>query len=817
MDIAFAAHIPPWKEGLMLEFFRDIRFAARRLTKAPAFSATVLLTLALGIGANTAIFSFVHGILLRPLPYPGPDRLVNVCETNLEQMGDWCAASPANAADWSRLSHTLKSIGLARSWSFSLQVEGKMFGVRGGIATPGVFQAFGAKPVAGRLFLERDMERGHEHVALASHSFWRTHLGGTANAVGRRVDIDSEPYEIVGVLPEGFDLPNLESIDLWIPLWPERQQRREWRGFIPFARLEDGTSIKQAQSEMDTLRAQMAKEYPETNAAWGVSVESVAERITRPVRPALLVFLGAVGLILLIACANVANLMLARSFTQEKEHAVRLALGANRLQLVRAMLSESLLLSLSGGLAGAIFALWAVDLFVGLAPAWFPRLEEVRISIPVLGFTLLLSLLTSFASGLIPALHASDVNLQQALKTGRAAGERVRGLRLRNALVVTEVAMALLLLVGAGLLIRSFANLMDWRPGFARENLLVAPLFSSPGKYPVTAQVVDLFGRAAQEVQALPNVVSVGAGSAVPLFGGDGEEEFTIEGRPVPAAGARPSVAWFDADANYFQTLQIPLIRGRYFTPQDRKGAPGVAIINETMARRYWPGGDPIGQHLRMLMHQETVEVVGVVRDVRPFRPDESPKAQIYWPFPQFPRWAVQLVVRTSGDPAEAGPAIRASIARVDPDIEVGRLRTMDELVGSELTNPRFNMTLSAIFAAMALAMAALGVYGVMSFAVAQRRREIGIRLAIGARREEILRLVVGKGLALAGWGVAFGFVGALALTRLLKSLLVDLAPTDPLTFAGTSILLVIVAIAACYIPARRATTVDPTVVLRCE
>jgi len=800
-----------------VQFFRDIRFAVRRLSKAPAFTGTILLTLALGIGANTAIFSFVHGVLLRPLPYPHPDRLVNVCETNVEQIGDWCAASPANATDWSRRSHTLESIGLARTWPFSVKVGGRVLGVRGGIATPGVFRAFRVKPAAGRLFQEADMERGAEHVALASHSFWQSQLEGSPGIVGRRVDIDAEPYVIVGVLPEGFELPNLESIGLWIPLWPERQQRRDWRGFIPFARLADDASIEQAQSEMDTLRSHLAKEYPESNAAWGVSVQSVAERITRPVRPALLVFLGAVGLILLIACANVANLMLARSFTQEKEHAVRLALGANRRQLVSAVLSESLLLSLAGGLAGSLFAMWAVDLFVGLAPEWFPRLEGVRVSIPVLGFTLLLSLLTSLAFGLVPALHSSDLNLQEALKTGGAAGERVRGLRLRNALVVTEMALALLLLVGAGLLIRSFANLLDWRPGFEREHLLIVPLFSSPGKYPDSAQVVDLFGRAAQEVQALPNVVSVGAGSAVPLFGGDGEEEFLIEGRPAPGAGARPSVAWFDVDPKYFQTLQLPLVRGRYFTPQDRPGAPLVAIVNETMAHRYWPDGNPIGQHVKLLMHKETVEVVGVVRDVRPFRPDESPKPQIYWPFPQFPRWAVQLVVRTAGEPAGVGPAIRASIARLDPDIELGHLRTMDELVGSQLTNPRFNMTLSTIFAAIALAMAALGVYGVMSFAVAQRKREIGIRMAIGARRQEILRLVVGKGLALAGWGVALGLGGALVLTRLLKSLLVSLAPTDPFTFVATSIVLGVVAIAACYVPARRATSVDPTVVLRCE
>jgi putative ABC transport system permease protein len=403
------------------ELFRDLRVAARRLGTAPGFSAAVILTLALGIGANTTIFSFVHGVLLRPLSYPRPDRIVYVCETNVEQLGSWCAASPANASDWSRSSRTLKSIGLARSWPFSVKMAGKALGTRGGIATPGFFRSFQVQPVVGRTFEDPDMLPGGQHVALVSHAFWRSQLGGRAEAVGRRLDIDSEPYEVIGVLPAGFDVPNLESIDVWIPLWPERQDRRDWRGFIPFARLADGATLEQAQSEMDTLRTRLAKEHPDTNAAYGVSVQSLQERITRPVRPALLIFLGAVGLVLLIACANVANLMLARSLAQEKEQAVRLALGAHRVDLMRTTLSESLLLSLAGGCLGALLAFWGVDFFLKLAPDWFPRLQDVRVSLPVLGFTTLLSLLASVVSGLIPALHGSSVNLQDALKSSRAA------------------------------------------------------------------------------------------------------------------------------------------------------------------------------------------------------------------------------------------------------------------------------------------------------------------------------------------------------------------------------------------------------------
>jgi putative ABC transport system permease protein len=496
---------------------------------------------------------------------------------------------------------------------------------------------------------------------------------------------------------------------------------------------------------------------------------------------------------------------------------VRLALGANRAHLVRGLLSESLLLSIAGGLVGLLLALWAVDVLVGLAPGWFPRLDGVKVTFPVLGCTALLSLVTSVTCGLVPALHSSNVNLMEALKTGRTDGERSRGSRTRSLLVVTEMALALLLLVGAGLLIRSFANLLDWKPGFDRSRVAVVQLFSSPGKYPKSEQVIQQFARAAEEVRALSSVVAVGAGSAVPLSGGDGEEEFYVEGRPVPPAGQRPSVAWFDVDPDYFRTLQIPLIRGRYFTAMDRRGTRPVAIVNETMARQLSPNESAIGQRVRLIEQDETFEIVGVVGDIQPFRPDERPKAQIYWPFAQFPRWAVQLVVRTSGDPLQAAPAIRARLEQIDPDMEIGRINSMDDLVDRELKSPRFIAILALIFGLIALATASVGVYGVMSFAVAQRTREIGIRMAIGAGHAEILRQVLGKGLLLAMSGEIIGLAGALALTRLLKSLLVNLAPTDIATFAGVSALLLFVAMVACYLPARRATRVDPMVVLRSD
>jgi putative ABC transport system permease protein len=800
----------------MSEMFGDLRLAARRLARAPGFTAAVLVTLSLGMGANTAIFSFVQGVLLRPLPFPEPDRLVMVCETNPEQMGSWCAASPANAADWGRMSRTLESVGLARSWPFGVKTDRKIPGVRGGIATPGLFRALRVDAAAGRLLLPRDMERGNEHVAVVSHSFWKAHLGGAADAVGHTVEIDGVQYEVVGVLPEGFQVPYLESTDLWIPLWPERQERREWRGFIPFARLAEGVSLAQAQSEMDLLRAGLAKEHPETNRAWGVSVESLRERITRPVRPMLLAFLAAAGLVLLIACANVANLMLARSLAREREQAVRLALGASLRRLARGVLSESLLLSLAGGVAGGLIALWAVDLFVGLAPEWFPRLEGVRVNLPVLGFSLLLSLITAFACALAPVLSTGRMDLQDILRSGRATGQRRRGGRIREALVITEIALALILLAGAGLLIHSFTNLLRWKPGFDTENLVGVQIFSSPGKVR-QAQLADLFRRAREEVRSVPSVVSAGAGSAVPLFGGDGEEEFEIVDRTAPAAGSRPSAAWIDVDPEYFRTLRLPVVAGRDFTPEDKAGAPLVAIVNETMARRFWPDSKAIGARVRMQAHEATLQVVGVVRDVQPFHPGEKPAPQIFWPFAQFPRWAVEIVARTSEDPLRAAGAIRKRLQEVDPEMELGRFHTMDDLVGRELTNPRFSMTLAALFSLIALATAAVGIYGLMAFAVAQRTREIGIRMAIGARRGEILRLVLRKGLLLAAAGLGAGLAGALGLTRTLKSLLVEVAPSDPAAFAAAALVLLLAALAACCLPALRAASVDPMVVLRDE
>lgn len=799
--------------------WRDLRFGLRGLVRQPGFTAVSVLTLTLGVGATTSIFSFVHGVLLRPLPYPEPDRIVMVCETSPERPAGWCGASPANWADWTRSSRTMEALGLARDWPFGIRRDGRSRGVSGGIATPGLFQVFTVAPAAGRVFEPADIQPGGDAVAVVSHSFWRSWLGGDADAVGRRLEIDGREHEIVGVLPFGFEVPNLEHVEVWIPLWPERlgERWRGWRGLMSFGRLRGGVSLEEARVEFAALREQLAGDFPEANAAWGVVVDSLHDRTVRAVRPALQAFLAAGLLVLLIACVNIANLLLARGSAREREFAVRMALGAGGARLARQLLTESLLVSAAGGAAGALLAYWAVDLFTALAPGWFPRLAEVRVDPAVLVFAVGISVAASLVFSLAPMLQALRLDLNESLREGRGTATRRGAGRLREALVVLEVALACVLLVGAGLLLRSFGNLLDWRPGFDRSNLLFVQVFSSPGKYPTIEPVIELYARAVEELGALPGVVSAGAGSAAPLFGGDGEQEFFIEGRPVPAPGERSAVAWFDVDPGYFATLGIPLVRGRTFTPGDRRGAPLVAVVNQAMAERHWPAQDPVGQRVHVAAHDVTLEVVGVVGNVQPFRSDQPPQPQIYWPFAQLPRWATYFIVRTAGDSAGVAAAIRARLEALDPDMDVGTIHTMDERVAAQLVNPRFNLTLAGVMALLAAALATVGVYGVMAFAVARRMRELGMRLALGATRGEILRLVLARGMALVLAGLVLGLAGAFAVTGLLRSLLVGVEPGDPLTFVAVAVLLSAVALAACWLPARRAARTDPLVALRYE
>jgi putative ABC transport system permease protein len=806
--------------GTTLEtVWQDVRYGLRMLRKNPGFTTVAVLTLALGIGANTAIFSVVNAVLLRPLPYPEPENLVLVCETNPDHPRNWCGGSPGNLWDWRRQSQTLETIGLGRSWRFGLKnAEGKFEGVAGGVATTGMFEALRVRPVLGRLFQRGDHNPGRDHVAIISHKLWQSRFGGDADIVGQSINLDEETYTVVGVLPVRFEVSYLEWVDLWIPLWSERAEWRFWRGFRPYARLAPGRTLEEARAEMKIIATRLSEQYPETNTEWGIAVDRLHDRMVLSVRPALLVFLGAVGFVLLIACANTANVMLARATGRERELAIRAALGADRTRTVRFLLTESLILASLGGGAGVLLALWMVDLFVAMAPSGFPRLEEVGVDGRALGFTLLLSVVTSVLFGLFPAWHASRVNLNTVLKEGRQSRGGRDSQRARSGLVVAEVALALVLLTGAGLLIRSFVTLTDWQPGFDTNNLVTFSVFPPLGKYKGNSQLAALYRQINREVSALPGVVSVGEVSAGPLFGGgDGVSEFYVEGRPIPPEGKLPVVAWFDCGPDYFRTMGIPLERGRFFTYADTQSTPLVAIINETMARRHWPGEDPIGQQVHLRLIKSTFEIVGVVGDVQPFDPRQPVEPKIYWPLEQGMRGATFYAVRTATDPTGMIPSIRARLEEVEPEMSVSSVATLDQHIARKLVRPKFQMTLLGIFSGIAFAIAMMGIYGVISYSVSQRTHEIGIRMALGAQPGDILKMVVGQGMLLVIVGVGIGLMGAFALTRFLESLLFGVAPTDPATFAAVAAVLAAVALLACYLPARRATKVDPMVALRYE
>ncbi len=799
--------------GLQIQ---DLRYAIRGLVRSRGFTLVAIFTLALGIGANTAIFSVVDGILLRPLPLSESERLVALCEIN-PAIAAFCIGSPPNVEDWDEQAQAIEDFGLGRQWPFTIRGDDGVEGVSGGIATPGMFNVLRLKPALGRLLQSHDLEPGYNHVAVLSHAMWQTRFGSDPSVVGQPIILDGENYEIVGVLAAGSDVPRLEDVELWAPLHfhPREERRRAWRGFLVYGRLAAEATLEGAREEMNVIAGRLGETYPETNEGWGVSVVPLRDRIVGSVRPTLLIFLGAVGFVLLIGCANVANLLLVRGASRRRELAVRSALGAGRLRLVRLLLLEALVLSVLGGVAGVLLSVVAVNAFVSLAPAGIPRLDEVAVDSRILIFALLLSVATTVVFGLLPSLQATTVDLNQALKEGvsRAAGRSRVGVR--GILVVSEVALALMLLVGAGLLTRSFAGLLDWDPGFDRENLLTVWLLTNSPRFESGEQVVALHSQAAEEVASLPSVVSVGKTSAGPLFGGRETDEFIVGGRPVPEPGERPVARWYDVGPNYFSTLGVPLLVGRFFTTDDVREAPQVAIINRALADRYWPDEDPLGGQLTI--YHRTMTIVGVVGNVASFRADEPVSPEVYWPQMQSPRLATFLLIRTTNDPSTIIRPIRDRLRGLDPDMRVAGFTTMEGHIGRQLVRPRFNMLLVAIFASVALVLASIGIYGVVSYSVAMRTREMGIRMALGACGLDIVKSVVGRGMVPAVIGIGIGLAGAYGVTRLLTSMLVGVEPTDPMTFFTVAALLALVAVVACYVPANRATRVEASATLREE
>lgn len=792
--------------------FADIRFALRTFVKSPTFTAAVVATIALAVGATTSIFAVVDTILLRPLPFPNSERVVRLCETHAS-IGDWCGASPANVADWARASSALDSAGVARREGATATIGGEKVGMPGAIVSPGFFKVLRLKTTVGRGIEDRDMARGSNQVVVITHDLWQRRFGSDPAVVGRPLVLDDKPFTIVGVLAADAYVPGQELPDaeIWRPLTTsiDDVEDRGWRGFTAIARMAAGVSAPGLVAQLDGIRARLAQAYPEANKDWGLRIMGLRESIVGDVRPTLLVFLGAVALVLLIACANVASLLLVRATGRDAEFALRASLGASRRRLVQQLVTESLLLALAGGGVGLLLADWVTSGLVAVAPANIPRLQEVSVDARVVLFALLLSAVTALLFGFAPARSAARADLIATLKGSRTSG---RAAGVRPVFVVAQLSLALMLLFGAGLLARSFGRLLAWEPGFDRSNL--AWTWMSP---PVrtTPAAVAAMERVRDEVAALPGIRSAALCSAGPLFGGTETGGLAIEGRPAFSAKEMPTVQWFDVGPQYFDTLGVRIVRGRGFTQADAAGGVNVGIINETLARRFFAGENPLGRRVTIVNHP--AEIIGVAADIKPLEPNRPTPPQMYWPIRQYPRLGANLLLRTAPGVSGIEKTVRARIGAVNADMQVSRFFTLDERMARSLVSPRFNMVLVGGFALVALLLAAVGVYGVIAYAVASRTRELGVRIALGATPGELVAGVVRRGMGLAMIGVAAGCLGALAIGRLLTSLLYGLPPSDPLALSAAVVVLALVAAVASWLPARRASRVDPVSALRAQ
>jgi len=810
--------------GMAETLLQDLRYGARVLARNPAFTAIAVLTLGLGIGANTAIFSVVAVPLLNTLPYADAERLVMVWEVTPK--GDHQnSTSRANFRTWREQSTTFEGMAAFSDQRASLTGSGEPEELAVQIASPELFRILGVKTILGRGMVPEDGRPDAPRVAVLSHGLWQRRFGGDPGVVGKPITLNGSPFTVAGVLPAGFQW-HLGSksgtgkpAELWTVLpMPKDGASLHGRFISVVARLKRGVSRAAAEAEMKTIEARIARAEPEFSKGYGTEIIPLRDQLVGNVRPALLVLLGAVGCVLLIACANVANLLLSRAAAREKEIALRTAVGARRLRVVRQLLTESLLLALLGSLLGLAFAGWGIRALVAFSPRDLVDLHGVHLNLPLFLLTLAVSLATGILFGLAPALEATRLSLNNALKEGGGGGQGVRSRRLRGLLVIAEVALALVLLVGAGLLVKSFVRLRTIDTGFQTENVLTMVARLSGKKYKTDAQVVGFFREVTERVRALPGVRAAGVVNYLPLYGGLGTTTgFTVEGRPAPPPGEGPSVDVRVSDAAYFSAMGIPLLRGRNFTDVEVREARRVVLISESMARRDFPGENPIGKRVSVEMFERPVptEIVGIVGDVRyDSLVDEAPP-MVYFPHPDLVYDFMTLVVRTTGDPAEIAPAVRRVFHAIDPNQPVSDVRTMDQVMSQTVGRARFNTILLGLFAALATLLATAGIFGVMSYSVTLRTREIGLRMALGAPRKQVLMLILKQGLLLTAIGIGIGLLGALALTRLMSGLLFGVGSTDPATFTAIVLLLTAVSVIACYIPARRATRVDPLIALR--
>jgi putative ABC transport system permease protein len=797
----------------------DFRYALRQLIKAPSFTIVAILTLALGIGACTAIFSVVNTVLLRPLDYPDPDRLVIIRETQLPKFPEF-SVSPPNYIDWEKQAKSYEYLAATTSASLNLTGEGEPQRLIGLKATAHYFDVYGVKPILGRMLLPEEDAVGKNHVVVLSYGFWQRVFGGARDVAGRSVQLNGEPYQIVGVAPYGFGAAS--KVDVWTAMaFTPSQTANDARGghyISVIGRLKPGVTFEQAKAEMEVIAAQLAKQYPDPQKGWGIFMMPMQDYSVRDVKPVLYTLLGAVGCVLLIACANLANLLLARATARHREISIRAALGAGRGRLIRQLLIESVVLAMCGGIAGVILARWGLDALLALAPTNLPRISEIHLDPAVLIFSLALSILTGLLFGIAPAWLAARADVNEALKQGtRGSTEGGARGRLRSALVVIEVTFALVLLGGAGLLARSFMQLANVDPGFIPENATLMRLSLPQKKYGEDAQQIAFATALLERIKNLPGVQAVGITHSMPLVG-DYVLGFNIEGRPHIDPADLPSTNYYSVTPDYFRAMGIRLIRGRIFTPQDDSKAPRVAIINETMARQFFPNEDPIGKRINITNGPDTWrQIIGIVGDIKQYGVDKATSAQSYEPFAQVPFTSLNVVIRTKGSPAALLGALRPAVYAVDKDQPVGQIRPLEEIVADSISRQRFAMTLLTVFSAVALVIAAVGIYGVMAYNVVQRTGEFGIRMALGAQQRDVLRLVLAQGGKLIGLGLAIGLLATLGASRAMGSMLFNTSAYDPLTLFSITLLLGAVALIACFFPANRATKVNPIEALRTE
>jgi putative ABC transport system permease protein len=812
----------------METLLKDIRYAFRQLIKHPAFSLIAVVALALGIGANTAIFSVVNAVLLRPLPYRAPEQLVWLWGTNpLNDIPKESASYP-DYKDWREQAQSFQAMGaFANASPILTGGDGEPERLPGAAVIGDFFTVLGIEPALGRKFLPEENEQGKNRVIILSHELWQRRFGADTKIIGQQISVNGNPHTIVGVMPAVFQHPAPAAkrpTQLWLPLGVTDNMRNSRRGDFLYviARLKPGTTIEQAGAEMKGIMARLEKQYPDTNTAWSAIVQSLHETLTGDIRPALLLLLGAVAFLLLIACANVANLLLARASSRQREISIRAALGASRGRVIRQLLTENVMLSLAGGTLGLLFAVWGIHALLALSPGNIPRLDSIGIDREVLIFTLGVSLVTGLIFGLAPALTASKPNLNDTLKEGgRSAAEGAGGRRLRNGLVIAEIALSLVLLVGAGLLIRSFVLLQQVKPGFNPQQLLSLELSLPSAKYAENQQAIQFFDQLLASLAQQPGVQAATISTDLPLGGNADFLAFSVEGRPLAPTDRTPDAEARVISPEYFRTLQIPLRRGRLLNERDTNELPDAVVINETLARKYFAGEDPLGKRITFgdpqAANVEWYSVVGVVGDVRGTRLSDEPYAQLYTSYRQTPRRSFTLIVRTAGDPTAMLKPVREQIWVLDRQQPLYNVRTVDQVLKEAIARPRFNMLLISILAAVALVLAAVGIYGVISYSVTQRTHELGVRMALGATTGDVLKLVVGQGMLLAGIGLGVGLVASFAITRIMATLLFGVSASDPVTYLGLAALLGLIALLACYIPARRATKVNPVTALRAE